>query len=119
MVPLGRWTYNLRQVAHTGGLSTSSIIWCRSSGGDALRLGRYNLRSGVALAMRQWFIHLRTHSLRKGDEHPAYGMTKYRKGPQRTHKRPQRTTKDPQKTHKGPTKDRKGALHRTTEDRQS
>jgi len=33
------------------------------------------------------------------------GMTKYRKGPQRTHKRP--------------TKNRKGALHRTTEDRQS
>ena len=33
------------------------------------------VRSGVALAMRrrlQWFIHLRAHSLRKGDEHPAY-----------------------------------------------
>jgi len=32
-------------------------------------------RSGVALAMRhrlQWFIHLRAHGLRKGDEHPAY-----------------------------------------------
>ena len=30
---------------------------------------------GVALAMRhrfQWFIHLRAHGLRKGDEHPAY-----------------------------------------------
>ena len=48
------------------------------------------------------------------------GMTKYRKGPQRTakdHKGPQRTAQDPQKTHKGPqrthkrpTKDRKGAL---------
>jgi len=36
------------------------------------------------------------------------GMTKYRKGPQRT-----------AKDHKGPTKNRKGALHRTTEDRQS
>jgi len=34
-----------------------------------------NHRSGVALAMPhklQWFIHLRAHSLRKGDEHPAY-----------------------------------------------
>ena len=32
-------------------------------------------RSGVALAMHhrpQWFIHLQTHGLRKGDEHPAY-----------------------------------------------
>jgi len=44
------------------------------------------------------------------------GMTKYRKGPQRTtkdHKGPQRTAKDPQRTakdHKGPTNDRKGAL---------
>jgi len=32
--------------------------------------------------------------------HDSVGMTKYRKGPQRTHKRP--------------TEDRKGALHRTT-----
>ena len=34
-----------------------------------------NRRSGVALAMRHrvlLFIHLRVHSLRKGDEHPAY-----------------------------------------------
>ena len=34
-----------------------------------------NRRSGVALAMRhriKWFIYLRAHSLRKGDEHPAY-----------------------------------------------
>jgi len=34
-----------------------------------------NRRSGVALATRhrlQWFIHLRAHGLRKGDEHPAY-----------------------------------------------
>ena len=34
-----------------------------------------NRRSRVALAMRhrlQLFIHLRTHGLRKGDEHPAY-----------------------------------------------
>ena len=33
-----------------------------------------NRRSGVALAMRhglQWFIQLRAHGLRKGDEHPA------------------------------------------------
>ena len=34
-----------------------------------------NRRSGVALAMRhrlKWFIQLRAHGLRKGDEHPAY-----------------------------------------------
>jgi len=34
-----------------------------------------NRRYGVSLAMRnrlQWFIHLRAHGLRKGDEHPAY-----------------------------------------------
>ena len=36
-----------------------------------------NRRSGVALAMRhrlQWYIHLRDHGLRKGDEHPAYAL---------------------------------------------
>ena len=41
------------------------------------------------------------------------GMTKYRKGPQRTAKDPQRTAKDPQKTHKGPqrsiTQDHRGS----------
>jgi len=34
-----------------------------------------NGKSGVALVMRHrlhWFIHLRAHGLRKGDEHPAY-----------------------------------------------
>jgi len=34
-----------------------------------------NRRYGVALAMHrrlQWFIHLRAHGLRKGNEHPAY-----------------------------------------------
>jgi len=34
-----------------------------------------NRRSGVALAMHhrlQWFIHLRAHGLREGDEHPTY-----------------------------------------------
>jgi len=34
-----------------------------------------NRRSGIALAMRhrlQWYIHLRAHGLRKGDEYPAY-----------------------------------------------
>ena len=34
-----------------------------------------NRRSGVALAVRhrlQWFIYLRAHSLRKGDEHLIY-----------------------------------------------
>jgi len=33
-----------------------------------------NCRSGVALAMRhrlQWFVHLRAHGHRKGDEHPT------------------------------------------------
>ena len=41
------------------------------------------------------------------------GMTKYRKGPQRTTKDRKGPTKDrkgPQRTHKRPTKDRKGAL---------
>ena len=43
-------------------------------GGDACRW-EGNRRSGVALAMRhilQWFIHLRVHGLRNGDEHPVY-----------------------------------------------
>jgi len=34
-----------------------------------------NRKSGVALATchrLQWFIHLRTQGLRKGDEHPTY-----------------------------------------------
>jgi len=34
-----------------------------------------NRRSGVALAKRhrlQWFLHLRAHRLRKGDQHPTY-----------------------------------------------
>jgi len=38
---------NLGQVVHTGGLSSSIIIWYRLRGGDALRLRR----SGVALAI--------------------------------------------------------------------
>jgi len=36
-----------------------------------------NHRSGVALTMRQrlqWFIHLRAHGLRKGDEHPSHTL---------------------------------------------
>ena len=49
-----------------------------------------------------------TIHLTGSDQGVEHGMTKYRKGPQRT-----------AKDHKGPTKDRKGALHRTTEDRQS
>jgi len=45
-----------------------------------------NRRSGVALVMRhrlQWFIHLRAHGLRKGDEqfeHPAYAWSLKRYG---------------------------------------
>ena len=32
-----------------------------------------NRRSGVAMRHKiQWFIYLRAHGLRKGDEHPAY-----------------------------------------------
>jgi len=45
-------------------LSPSSIIWYRSSGGDALQLHR----SGIALAVRHrlhWFIHLQAHGLRR------------------------------------------------------
>ena len=36
---------------------------------------RGNRRYGVALSMRhrlKWFINVRAHGLRKGDEHPAY-----------------------------------------------
>ena len=66
---------NLRQVVHTlvplspsskSGTSQRAVTPCGWEG---------NRRSGVALAMRhrlQWFIHLRTHGLRKVDEHPAY-----------------------------------------------
>jgi len=66
---------NLRPVVHTlvplspsskSGTSQRTVTPCGWEG---------NCRSGVALAMRhrlQWFIHLRTHGLRKGDEHPAY-----------------------------------------------
>ena len=39
-----------------------------------------NRRSGAALAIRQrlqWFIQLRAHGLRKGDEHPAYAPHGY------------------------------------------
>jgi len=39
-----------------------------------------NYRSCVALAMRhrlQWFIYLRAHGLRKGDEHAVYTPHRY------------------------------------------
>ena len=60
-------------------------------------------------------------------DHVSYGMTKYRKGPQRTAKDHKGPTKDRKgalhmtKYRKGPqrtTKDRKGAIHMTTEDEQ-
>jgi len=53
--------YNL--VGHT---SQETVMPCGWEG---------NRKSGVALAMRhklQWFIRLRAHGLRTGDEHPAY-----------------------------------------------
>ena len=52
-------------------LSSSSITWYQSKGGDALRL-EGDRRSGDALATSQtlWFIHLRAHGPRKGDEPP-------------------------------------------------
>jgi len=64
-----------RQVVHTHvPLSPSSIIWYRSRA--VMPCGwEGNRRSDFALALRhrlQWFIHLRVHGLRKGDEHPAY-----------------------------------------------
>jgi len=69
---------NLGQVVYTHlPLSRSSIIWYWSVGGDSLQLGR----SGVTLAMRhrlQWCIHLRTHGLRMGDEHPPTLLMWYR-----------------------------------------
>ena len=46
---------NLGQVVHTRvPLSPSSIIWCRSSGGDALRLGRYCDRSFAVSGPVAW-----------------------------------------------------------------
>ena len=69
---------NLGQVVYTHlPLSRSSIIWYWSVGGDSLQLGR----SGVTLVMRhrlQWCIHLRTHGLRMGDEHPPTLVMWYR-----------------------------------------
>jgi len=60
---------NLGQVVYTHEpLLPSSIIWYWSRCGDVMRLGK------VTMAMHhrlQWFIHLRAHGLRKGDEHPA------------------------------------------------
>jgi len=55
-------------------LSPSSII---GTGQGRVMLWDWegNRKSGVALAMRyilRRFIHLRSHGLRKGDEHPAY-----------------------------------------------
>ena len=67
---------NLGQVVHTREPpSPSSIIWYRGQGAVMPGGWKSNRTSGVALAMRhklQWFIHLRVHGLRKGDEHPAY-----------------------------------------------
>jgi len=51
--------------------TTSSTVWYRV----LVYRWKGNRRSGVAVAMRhrlRWFIHLRVHGLRKGDEHPAY-----------------------------------------------
>jgi len=66
------------QVVHTHvPLSPSSIVYSslQYSQGTVMPCGwGGNRRSGVALAMRhrlQIFIQLRTHRLRKGDEHPA------------------------------------------------
>ena len=71
---------NLRPVVHTlvplspsskSGTSQRTVTPCGWEG---------NCRSGVALAMRhrlQWFIHLRTHGLRKGDEHLPTLLTGY------------------------------------------
>ena len=69
---------NLGQVVHTHvPLSPSSIVYSslQYSQGTVMPCGwGGNRRSGVALAMRhrlQIFIQLRTHRLRKGNEHPA------------------------------------------------
>jgi len=56
-------------------LSLRSMTWYKSRGGDALPW-EGNRRSGIGLVMRhgfQWFIHLRVHGLRKGDDHFLMG----------------------------------------------
>ena len=78
--------FRFGQVVHTHvPLSSSSIIWYRSRA--VIPCGwEGNRRSGVALVMRhrlQWFIHLRAHGLRKGDEqfeHRAYAWSLKRYG---------------------------------------
>ena len=65
---------NLGQVVHTRAsvtkqynlVSVKAVMPCGWEG---------NRRCGFALGMRhrlQWFIHLLTHGMRKGDEQPAY-----------------------------------------------
>ena len=54
-------------------LSPNSMTWCRSRAAMPCSW-EGNRRSVVALAMRhilQWFMLLRAHGLRKGDEQPA------------------------------------------------
>ena len=67
---------NSGQVVHSRvPLSPSSIICYRPNGGDALRLGKGNRRSGVALAMRHRLSGPSTYGLngqRLGDEHLTY-----------------------------------------------
>ena len=66
---------NSGQVVHTRASVTSCIILYQSRAGDTLRLRRIYLdMSGFTLAMHhrlQWFIHLRIHGLKKGDEQPV------------------------------------------------
>ena len=53
-------------------LSTRSIIWYRSRA-SPLCGWEGNRRSAVGLRRRlQWFIHLRTYGLKKGEEYLAY-----------------------------------------------
>jgi len=70
---------NSGQVLYTHNIvclcSSSSIIWYRSKGGDALRLGRYTVGLASHWPCVTDSSGLSTYGLnglRKGDEHPTY-----------------------------------------------
>ena len=67
---------NRGQVVHTHTCLCHQAVKFGTGQGAVMPCGwEGNRRSGVTLAMRhrlQWFIHIRAHGLRKGDEHPAY-----------------------------------------------
>ena len=64
--------HNLRQVTQLTHKCLLSPTKQYTQGVVTLSGWEGNRRSGITLAMQKWFIHLRAHGLRKGDEHPAY-----------------------------------------------